>query len=579
MSEENKIILESRDPQLTRKLICSKCKKTIEYTYDSKYASIKTIHVRCFFCQEINRPDPSISITQKKREEKNNASSSSNKKSIVDTEYYDILEIKPTATEIEIKKAYRKMALKYHPDKNLNDEEANEKFKKISEAYQILSDPNLRAKYNKSGKVNTDNESFIDPTEFFKQQFGNDSFSDFIGDISLSNQLSDSDVTKTLEEKEEEIKKQKRERAKKVNTLIVKLEERLSIYTNSFPFPDEIDNKKIDLKTASENAMMIFKEIMKDEANILKKENYGVEILNTIGYTYRSKAEQALAHYDVNYGTLYRKIFGYANKITGTIKETGHIISETVGTISTTNDFIKEKTSPRDISEHINQHEFDTTNKLLKSFWRNSKLEIESILREVCETVLYDVYASVELKRRRADALFAIGVIFSSIQYDSCDQPQSEQQLQQYLGIPYAWIDYNGSVPQNAITTISNSLGKTFLIARARVKGGIHPGYADSNNGNCYTSYGGKEVVCREFQILICDPNRVQWTPCTDPSNINGDPILGGHEKDNTPLYCCKIMRDDVPYFGKTFSKASCAYYGFNGKEYKVNEFEVLTIK
>jgi len=385
MSEENIIILDSRDPQFTRKLICSKCKKTIEYTFDTKIASIKTAHIRCLFCQEINRPDPSISIKAE-----NNTSNSFNKRNIikiVDTEYYDILGIQPTATETEIKKAYRKMALKYHPDKNLNEEDANEKFKKISEAYQILSDPNLRANYDKNGKTN--NESFIDPTEFFKQQFGNDNFSDFIGDISFTDQLSDDNTTKTQEEKEEELIKQKKERKKKVNKLIVKLEDRLNIYTNSFPFPDEIKDKKIDLKTASENSMTIFKEIMKDEADVLKKENYGVEILHTIGYIYRTKAEQALAHYNVNYGTLYHKIFGYANKFTGSIKETGHIISERVGAISTTYDFIKESSTPRATPEHINQHEFDTTNKLMKYVWCNSKFEIESILKEVCEAVLF----------------------------------------------------------------------------------------------------------------------------------------------------------------------------------------------
>lgn len=55
---------------------------------------------------------------------------------VVDTEYYDILQIKPDATAADIKKAYRKRSIKDHPDKNPNDPNATEKFQAISQAYQ-----------------------------------------------------------------------------------------------------------------------------------------------------------------------------------------------------------------------------------------------------------------------------------------------------------------------------------------------------------------------------------------------------------------------------------------------------------
>lgn len=66
-------------------------------------------------------------------------------------DYYEILEISRTATEAEIKKAYRKMALKYHPDKNPGDREAEEKFKESAEAYEVLSDPQKRQRYDQFG--------------------------------------------------------------------------------------------------------------------------------------------------------------------------------------------------------------------------------------------------------------------------------------------------------------------------------------------------------------------------------------------------------------------------------------------
>ncbi|MBA4240584.1 MAG: molecular chaperone DnaJ [Sphingobacteriaceae bacterium] len=67
-------------------------------------------------------------------------------------DYYKILEIQKTATEADIKAAYRKLARKYHPDLNPNDENAKKKFQQINEANEVLSDPEKRKKYDKYGK-------------------------------------------------------------------------------------------------------------------------------------------------------------------------------------------------------------------------------------------------------------------------------------------------------------------------------------------------------------------------------------------------------------------------------------------
>jgi len=66
-------------------------------------------------------------------------------------DYYEILEVGKTATVEEIKKAYRKKAIQYHPDKNPGDKEAEEKFKEAAEAYEVLSDANKRARYDQFG--------------------------------------------------------------------------------------------------------------------------------------------------------------------------------------------------------------------------------------------------------------------------------------------------------------------------------------------------------------------------------------------------------------------------------------------
>ncbi|MCG2615708.1 DnaJ domain-containing protein [Terrimonas sp. NA20] len=67
-------------------------------------------------------------------------------------DFYAILGVAKTSTAEEIKKAYRKLAIKYHPDKNAGNKEAEEKFKEINDAYEVLSDPDKRKKYDRFGE-------------------------------------------------------------------------------------------------------------------------------------------------------------------------------------------------------------------------------------------------------------------------------------------------------------------------------------------------------------------------------------------------------------------------------------------
>ena len=124
---------------------------------------------------------------------------------VVDTTYYDALGVKPDATDLEIKKAYRKLAITTHPDKNPGDETAHARFQAIGEAYQVVSDKELRVRYDKFGKEQAKpDQGFEDPSEFFGMIFGGDAFVDIIGELSLMKDLSKTmDITSKQMEEEE----------------------------------------------------------------------------------------------------------------------------------------------------------------------------------------------------------------------------------------------------------------------------------------------------------------------------------------------------------------------------------------
>ena len=82
-------------------------------------------------------------------------------------DYYKTLGVEKTAEPEAIKKAYRKLALKYHPDRNPNNREAEEKFKKISEAYAVLSDPEKRKQYESFG---SDQLPSLQPGGYFPER-------------------------------------------------------------------------------------------------------------------------------------------------------------------------------------------------------------------------------------------------------------------------------------------------------------------------------------------------------------------------------------------------------------------------
>ncbi|KAI9300004.1 X-domain of DnaJ-containing-domain-containing protein [Cunninghamella echinulata] len=332
------VIIESRKPEPYIKTTCKDCLTPIEFLSDSSHKN-ETVQVKCWACHKVIDFELDASGIALKNNNNNNRSTKpkvsrkrGSDENPVSTEYYDLLGVSVTATQDDIKKAYRKKAIQFHPDKNPNDPTAEDKFKKISEAYQILSDPKLRKRYNEFGEENgvKPDGGFVDPEEFFKQSFGGDKFVDIIGEISIGKDMRDALETAESEEGEDEsqltpeekaqkeAQKEKAEqerletRNKRVDVLAEKLINKLSLYTE---LPDN----------TLETSIQAFQSIIQIEAEELKTENYGVELLHAIGYTYVTKANQYLGK---------NIAFGLGGMF-HSVREKGYIFSETVGTLRT----------------------------------------------------------------------------------------------------------------------------------------------------------------------------------------------------------------------------------------------------
>eukprot|EP00051_Salpingoeca_urceolata_P001475 m.41267 g.41267 ORF g.41267 m.41267 type:complete len:710 (+) comp11444_c0_seq1:242-2371(+) len=107
-------------------------------------------------------------------------------------EYYDILKVDREASQEVIRKQYFVLARQTHPDRNPDDPLAEQRFQELSKAYQVLSDPDLRARYDVSGADAVDDAPYVEPGVFFAMLFGSSKFEKFIGDLAVASVCSGS---------------------------------------------------------------------------------------------------------------------------------------------------------------------------------------------------------------------------------------------------------------------------------------------------------------------------------------------------------------------------------------------------
>ena len=337
-----------------------------------------------------------------------------------DTHYYDCLGIRETADAAEIKRAYYRMAMLYHPDKHSGESSEQraiyeQRFKEINEAYQILSNPRLKRAYDEYGRQGMPEAPIVDAREMFKHVVGGDAFVDIIGELSFVQLLQDAFEAGqqdegaidsrahvhqdsyppgviTMEQREQ----MRRQRAQRVGHLSCKLLDKLALYTEGHYTEGE------------------FAEYCSKEASNLRQESFGPELLKSVGYVYSMRAKQFLG----------KSSFLGLSSVYHSIKEKGHIVSQVYSTISAAHDMYADV--QRQQRQQVHEHDAGSATtrphqsfeggretveldveKLKKVIWQAASLDVESVLRDVCDAVLCNT-DKVHL-RRRAEALKILG--------------------------------------------------------------------------------------------------------------------------------------------------------------------------
>lgn len=326
----------------------------------------------------------------------------------VDSSLYDELEVNVDATPGQIRKAYYKMAQKYHPDKHPNDPSATERFQRISNAYQILSDPVKREEYHRVGQSATNSGEMVDPKALFILMFAD--FEHIVGDlatatilmtsseeeedstttettISPSSTSASATGTKTASEEAEERRKQKRKEFQELREAqLVKL----------------LEKRFIPWMEGDEKA---FIEHAKLEVLYLREQPFGRDCLKTAGYIYRKRAAKLTDTHNPLHGV---------SSFFEDIGDKAHSLKSKIRAIE---GGIKALTSSEQADENETHDDAARREAIntLGAVWLQSVVDIESTLRKVGSKFLQlDSISSANKAqmKRRAEGLKVLGKIF-----------------------------------------------------------------------------------------------------------------------------------------------------------------------
>ncbi len=351
-------------------------------------------------------------------------------KKVKETGYYDLLGVEPDASEGQIKKSYYKLARRMHPDKNPDDPEANAKFQALGEAYQVLSDKEMREKYDKGGEAGVDEQHFMDSGDLFVMIFGSDKFDALVGELALAAAMAeglDPDEMlagslggpANLKQKRREAQCALNLAAKLAPLLVGVVEQNKSRPSGGreAEYMDEVEQLSPHDDAAENEGAMAMDEFLvaeQEEAQELGGQPFGATLLHTVGTMYTLKAEQWLGANTTFLGIGAAK----AN-----IKQRHHTAKSHVAAAQAAWGAMKAARKFDDLdkfeegSEAAREAEARAAAEqmpaMLNAMWRVTVIDVERTLKSVCTMVLEDESVPAEARKVRAEGMRRLGLLYS----------------------------------------------------------------------------------------------------------------------------------------------------------------------
>ena len=287
---------------------------------------------------------------------------------IKDTSLYDVLGVKPDATDSAIKKAYYLQAKRCHPDRHPDDPQATEKFQKLGEAYQVLSNDQTRALYDANGREGLEENNFesMEASQLFDMLFGSDQFEFLVGELQLASLASNVDEDGNAPN-DDFLKKIQRTRVRKLVDELVRI-----------------------LRPWTDGDKSAFVQWAETKAKCMVESNSGPAMLYTIGQIYVRKADIFLGRDHLLGIPAMMSSFGYStHKLSTQIKASGAALKVMDKQRKMQEKYNKMEREGKSIDEEEAQRmAMDMVENAFDMMWKITVVDIQSTIDEVATHIL-----------------------------------------------------------------------------------------------------------------------------------------------------------------------------------------------